>query len=43
MMSKSDKNVSRSGQSLRAKRGNPAIQKAFDEIIWIATSLRSSQ
>jgi len=29
--------------SLRAKRGNPTIKNAFNEIIWIATSLRSSQ
>jgi len=43
MMSKNDKNVTLQRASLRAKRGNPVIKNAFNEIIWIAMSLRSSQ
>jgi hypothetical protein len=43
MMSKNDKNVTSQRMSLRAKRGNPVIENAFNEICWIATSLRSSQ
>jgi len=43
-MSKRDKNVPLQRLSLRAKRGNPANQKAFmPGSIWIAASLRSSQ
>ena len=42
-MSKSDKNVSRSGHCERSAAIQPFKQKTFDEIIWIATSLRSSQ
>jgi len=42
-MSKNDKNAILQRTSLRAKRGNPAIKNAFNEIIWIAMSLCSSQ